>query len=80
MNLSDEDADGMVRQMDSLTHDIVLPESSIPPMTSLLREHIQKEHAGDLADMLSQIAMTNGDANIEQMEFLRRFKEPFDLN
>lgn len=80
MDLSDDDVDGLVRQMDSLTHDVVLPESSIPPMTQLLREHIQKEHARDLADMLSQVAETDGTANVEQLDFLRRFKEPFDLN
>ena len=32
MQLSADDADGKVRQWDSLTHDNVLPESSITPM------------------------------------------------
>ena len=81
MQLSEDDADGLIRQMDSLTHDIVLPESALSPMTALLREHIERDHARDLADMLAQVAAADGgEANVEQIEFLRRFKEPFDLN
>lgn len=81
MQLSEDDADGLIRQMDSLTHDVVLPESSISPMTKLLREFIDRDDARDLADMLAQVAAADGgEANVEQREFLRRFKEPFDLN
>lgn len=80
MNLSADDADGMVRQMDSWTHDIVLPESSITPMTKVLRGYIAREDARDLAEMLAQVAKTSGDADINQTEFLRQFREGFDLN
>ncbi len=81
MQLSEDDADGMIRQMDSLTHDVVLPESAIQPMTKILLDAVSKDDASDLADMLAQIAGADGDGpNVEQVEFLRRFKEPFDLN
>lgn len=80
MQLSADDADGMIRQMDSLTHDIVLPETSITPMTKLLRQYIDREEARDLVDMLGRVASATGAADINQREFLRRFKEGFDLN
>jgi len=56
MQLSADDADGMVRQWDSLTHDIVLPESSITPMIKVLHTFIGRDDAQDLADMLAQVA------------------------
>lgn len=80
MHLSADDADGMVRQMDSLTHNIVLPESAITPMTKVLRQFIDREDARDLADMLAQVASADGDPDINQKEFLRMFREGFDLN
>ena len=52
MHLSADDADGIIRQMDSLTHDVVLPESSITPMSKVLREFIGREDARDLACLL----------------------------
>ena len=80
MQLSDDDADGIIRQMDSLTYDIVLPESAITPMTKVLREHIDRDTAQDLADMLVQVASVDDAPAINQKEFLRRFREGFDLN
>ena len=80
MQLSADDADGMVRQWDSLTHDIVLPESSITPMSKVLREFIGRDDAQDLADMLAQVASAESDTDINQKEFLRAFREGFDLN
>jgi len=80
MDLSPDDADGMVRQIDSWTHDIVLPESSITPMSKILREVIDREDARDLADMLTQVAQAENAPNINQKEFLRSFREGFDLN
>ena len=80
MQLSADDADGIIRQMDSLTHDIVLPESSITPMTKVLREHINRDNAQDLADMLVQVASADDAPDINQKELLRRFREGFDLN
>ena len=80
MQLSGDDADGMILQMDSLTHDIVLPESSIAPMARLLRDHLSKSHAQGLAQMLEQVARADDNISAEQSEFLRRFREPFDLN
>ncbi|MEP4050838.1 MAG: TerB family tellurite resistance protein [Litorimonas sp.] len=80
MHLSADDADGTVRQMDSLTHDINLPESSITPMTKILREFIGRDDAKELAAMLEQVAAAEGESDINQTEFLRSFREGFDLN
>ena len=80
MQLSADDADGTIRQMDSLTHEIVLPESSISPMTKVLREYIAREDANELADMLVQVASAEDAPDVNQKEFLRRFREGFDLN
>ena len=80
MQLSADDADGTLRQMDSLTHDIVLPETSITPMTKVLRDFIGKDDARDLADMLSQVASAEEAPDVNQKEFLRRFRDGFDLN
>lgn len=80
MHLSADDADGTIRQMDSLTHNIVLPESSITPMTKVLREFIGREDAQDLANMLAQVASAEGEPDLNQKEFLRQFREGFDLN
>ena len=80
MQLSADDADGLVRQWDGLTHDIVLPESSITPMSKVLHEFIGRDDARDLTDMLAQIAAVEGETDINQKEFLRQFREKFDLN
>ena len=80
MQLSDDDADGIIRQMDSLTYDIVLPESAITPMMKVLREHIDRDVAQDLANMLVQVASVETAPDINQKEFIRRFREGFDLN
>jgi len=80
MHLSADDADGTIRQLDSLTHDIVLPESAISPMSKILHDHIGRDDAQELADMLVQVAAAEGAPDINQKEFLRRFREGFDLN
>lgn len=80
MQLSADDADGMVRQMDGLTHDIVLPESSLTPMIKILRETVSKDDARGLADMLVQVASAETAPDGNQKEFLRRFREAFDLH
>ena len=80
MQLSQDDADGLVRQMDGLTHDIVLPETSLTPMSRILRETITKDDARDLAEMLVQVASAESAPDINQKEFVRRFREGFDLN
>lgn len=80
MHLSADDADGTVRQMDSLTHTITLPESSIAPMTKVLHEFIGREDARDLGNMLAQVASAEGEPDINQEAFLRQFREGFDLN
>ena len=49
-------------------------------MTKLLRDHLSKSHAQDLEQMLEQVARADDNISAEQSEFLRRFREPFDLN
>lgn len=80
MQMSADDADGLVLQMESLIHDIVLPESALFPMTALLQETIDRDAAKDLGRMLEQVAATDGAPSLEQKEFLRRFRERWDLN
>ena len=80
MHLSEDEADGTVRQWDGLTHDIVLPESAISPMSKVLRRFIGQDDAKDLADMLAQVAAADSDIDVNQTAFLRAFREGFDLN
>ena len=57
-----------------------MPESSITPMSKVLREFIDRDDARDLADMLAQVAAAETETDIDQKEFLRAFREGFDLN
>ena len=57
-----------------------MPESSITPMSKVLREFISRDDARDLADMLAQVAAAETETDIDQKEFLRAFREGFDLN
>jgi len=79
MQLQADDADGLFRQMNSLTHDIVLPESALFPMVDLLRPSLNKDEAVNLADMLSRVGETDGGPNAQQKEFIRRYKEYMGL-
>ena len=49
-------------------------------MSKVLREFIGRDDAQDLADMLAQVASAESDTDINQKEFLRAFREGFDLN
>lgn len=81
MQLSADDADGMVRQIDSWIHNVTLPESAISPMTKILHNSITRDEAADLAAMLDQVACADGEApDINHSAFLRAFREGFDLN
>ncbi len=80
MDLSNDEADGLIRQMDSLTHDIVLPETSITPMSKVLRDFVSKDNARDLANMLVQVSSADNAPTVNQKEFIRNFREGFDLN
>ncbi len=79
MQMSGEDADGIYRQMHSLIYDIVLPESSLFPMLNILKETVDRSDAEDLAQMMETTASTDGAANTEQTEFIRRFRERMGL-
>ncbi|MGB0908093.1 MAG: TerB family tellurite resistance protein [Maricaulaceae bacterium] len=79
MHLSTEDADGIMRQIAGITHDIVLPESALFPMVKIFRDHIEREDATRLAAMMESVAAVDGGANTEQKEFIRRFREHMGL-
>ena len=49
-------------------------------MSKVLREFISRDDARDLADMLAQVAAAETETDIDQKEFLRAFREGFDLN
>jgi len=79
MQMDTDDADGLYRQMDSLIYDIVLPESSLFPMIAILKDSVDRDEAFDLAEMLMTIANIDSEANAEQLEFIRRFRERMGL-
>ena len=79
MQMSKDDADGIYRQMHSLIYDIVLPESSLFPMLTILKDSVDRSDAEDLAQMMETTASTDGVANMEQTEFIRRFRERMGL-
>jgi len=79
MQLSEDDADGLYRQMHSLTYDITLPESALFPMVTILKNEIDRNEAEGLALMMESVARLDGNANHEQSEFIRRFRERMGL-
>jgi len=79
MQLSSDDADGLYRQMHSLTYDITLPESALFPMVNILKSEIERDEAEGLALMMEAVARLNATANNEQSEFIRRFRERMGL-
>jgi len=79
MQLSQNDADGLYRQMHSLTYDITLPESALFPMVDILKSQIDKDEAESLALMMESVARLGATANNEQSEFIRRFRERMGL-
>lgn len=79
MQLSEDDADGVYRQMHSLTYDITLPESALFPMIDILKSQIDRDEAKELALMMEATARLNGTVNAEQGEFIRRFRERMGL-
>lgn len=79
MGLSQDDADGLYRQMHSLTYDITLPESALFPMVDILKNDIDRNEAEGLAVMMEDVARLDGTVNSEQSEFIRRFRERMGL-
>jgi len=79
MQLSEDDADGLYRQMHSLTYDITLPESALFPMADILKRDIDRNEAKDLSLMMESVARLDTTANDEQSEFIRRFRERMGL-
>lgn len=79
MQLSQDDADGIYRQMHSLTYDITLPESALFPMVDILKSQIDRNEAEYLALMMEATARLDATANTEQSDFIRRFRERMGL-
>ncbi len=79
MQLSEDDADGLYRQMHSLTYDINLPESALFPMVAILKKDIDRDEAEGLALMMESVARLEATANHEQSEFIRRFRDRMGL-
>lgn len=79
MQLSEDEADGVYRQMHSLTYDITLPESALFPMVDILKSEIDRDDAEELALMMEAAARLDGASNSEQSEFIRRFRERMGL-
>ncbi|WP_026942397.1 hypothetical protein [Hellea balneolensis] len=79
MDLNLDDADGVYRQMHSLTYDITLPESALFPMVDILKNQINKEDAEGLVLMMDATARSEGVINSEQKEFIRRYRERMGL-
>jgi len=79
MQLSEDDADALYRQMHSLTYDITLPESALFPMVEILKKDIDRDEANSLALMMESVARLDTTANHEQSEFIRRFRERMGL-
>ena len=79
MGLDTDDADGLYRQMHSLTYDITLPESALFPMVTILKSGIDRDEAEGLTDMMESVARLKEKATSEQTEFIRRFRERMGL-
>ena len=79
MHLNREEADGLYRQMHSLTYNITLPESALFPMTDILKRDINRDEAEKLALMMESVARLDSTANNEQSEFIRRYRERMGL-
>ena len=80
MDMNADEADGLIRQMESIVYDITLPASALTPMNRLLRDNIDRDAAADLAGMLLQVASADGDPSPGQKAFIRAYRESWDLN
>lgn len=78
MEMEADDADGLIRQMELVHDDIVLPESALFPMVDILLPAIKKEDARRLADMMNAVAEVHGKTH-EQAEFVRRYRDRMGL-
>ncbi|WP_298914090.1 hypothetical protein [uncultured Algimonas sp.] len=74
MQLDKDDADGLIRQMEMVHHDVVLPESALFPMVDILLGAIGKDDARRLSGMMHAVAETHGRTH-EQQDFIRRYRE-----
>ncbi|MEP1231141.1 MAG: hypothetical protein ABJG88_10735, partial [Litorimonas sp.] len=79
MQLDRDHADGLYRQMRSLTHHVVLPENALFPMLKILQSSIDRQDGEELARMLDAVANASQSINSEQKEFIRRYRERMNL-
>lgn len=79
MQLAEDDADGLYRQMHNLTYDITLPESALFPMVEVLKRDVDRDEAEGLALMMEAVARLDATANHEQSEFILRFRDRMGL-
>jgi hypothetical protein len=80
MDLNADDADGLARQMESIVHDVTLPETALSPMNAILHGSVDRDTAADLAGMLLQVASAEGPPSAAQSQFIHTFRESWDLN
>lgn len=78
MALEGDQADGLIRQMEMVHHEVTLPETTLFPMVDILKASVDREDARQLARMLSRVADTDG-RTAEQIEFIRRYQERMGL-
>ena len=78
MAMEQDDADGLVLQMELIHEDVKLPETALFPMVDILLDSIDKADARRLAGMLNAVAEVHGKTH-EQMEFIRRYRERMGL-
>lgn len=63
-----------------LTRDLKQPISTLRPMVKLLQGAVSRDEGIELADMLTEIALTGGPATDQQTDFIHRYRETMGLN
>lgn len=78
MQLNQDQADGLIRQIDVLQSEVTLPENTLFPMVDILRDNIDIDDARGLAGMMERISTVEG-PSAEQREFIRRYRDRMGL-
>lgn len=78
MQLDQDDADGLIRQIEIVQSETTLPENTLFPMVDILRDHIDRDDANRLASMMERVATVEG-PTAEQREFIRRYRDRMGL-
>lgn len=80
MELSQREADELLTQMLWTTKNFVQADTALVPMTNILAKGINHADAEDLSDMLRKISHADNAPNIEQKNFIERFRDRIGLN